>query len=163
MTTRGKNRIAALFFTVATLVCFVFTLAACGKSEPSYKTADLSTSNYYGYISLELHFDNFDAVYDNTDSIGMEKYRLFCAGRITAKRIGNYQFEYASVTVNIAIENGWNVSLQEAKIPLDYDGNGEYSFYMDKTLMTSFVDNTFTSEDCEIHVTSASGTVRIYD
>lgn len=41
MTTRGKNRIAALFFTVATLVCFAFTLAACGKSEPSYKTADL--------------------------------------------------------------------------------------------------------------------------
>lgn len=81
---------------------------------------------------MELHFDNFDAVYDSTDSIGTEKYRLFCAGRIT--RIGNYQFEYASVTVNIAIENGWNVSLQEAKIPLDYDGNGEYSFYMDKTL-----------------------------
>lgn len=163
MKSRGKNRIAALFFTIATLICFMFTLTACGESEPRYETADLSASNYYGYVSLELHFDNFDAVYESTDSLGVEKYRLFCAGRITAKRIGNYQFEYASVTVDIAIENGWNVSLQQAKIPLDYDGNGEYSFYMEKTLMTSFVNNTFTSDDCEIRVTSASGTVRVYE
>ena len=163
MKKRRKNKIAALFFTIAMLIFLTFTLTACRESELNYKTDDLSTSNYYGYISLELHFDNFDAVYDSTDSTGADKYLLVCAGNITAKRVGNYQFEYASVTVDITIENGWNVSLNQAKILLDYDGNGEYSFYMDKTLMSSFVDNTFTSDDCEIHVTSASGTVRIYE
>lgn len=82
MTIRGKKRIATLLFAITMVICFSFTLAACGESEPNYETADLSTSNYYGYISLELHFDNFDAVYESTDSIGTEKYHLFARGAL---------------------------------------------------------------------------------
>lgn len=162
MKAKRKIRIVALFFAIVTLVCLTFLLVACEKPKQSYETEDLSTSNYYGYISLELHFDNFDAVYAATDSLGNDSYRLFCAGKITAKRVGNYQFENASVTIDVTIENGWNISLKQARIPLDYDGNGEYSFYMEKTLLTSFINNEFTSEDCEIRVVSTAGTVRIY-
>lgn len=162
MRKNGKYFISVVC-AIAMLFCSAIAFSACGAGETEYRTEDLTPANYYGYLSVELQFDGFDAEYDGEDALGTGKYRVFCAGKITVKRVGNYQFDYASVTVNLTVEDGWNVSLQEAKIPLDYDGNGEYSFFMEKTLMTSFVDNTFTSDDCDIHVSGAAGTVYIYE
>lgn len=159
-----KGRKIGIFILAATLCgCMVFGFTACNEETKEYETNSFSVYNYTDYIVLTMNFDSFDSEWIETTTLGMNTYHISCAGQIIAKRVGNYQFENASVTINLSLDRGWAVDFEGLEIPLDYDGNGRYSFYCDNDLSVYGTPYKFTSEDCEIHVTSVSGTVRIYD
>lgn len=163
-----KGRKLGVFFLAAALCGYmVLGFAACNDETKEYETNSFSVYNYTDYIVLTMNFDSFDSEWIETTTLGMNTYHISCAGQIIAKRVGNYQFENASVTIRLSLGNGWGVVYtgleglaNKHEIPLDYDGNGRYSFYCENDVAGYA---RFTSEDCEIEVVSASGTVRIYE
>lgn len=157
------RKIGIFILAVALFGCMIFGFTACNEETKEYETNGLSVYNYADYIVVAMNFDSFDSEWIETSSLGMNTYHISCAGQVVVKRIGNFQFENASITIDLSLSSGWGVDFDGLEIPLDYDGNGRYSFYCDNDLTRYSTPYKFTSEDCEIEVVSASGTVRIYD
>lgn len=176
MTTRGKSRIAALFFAAAMVIFIAFMFTACttGQNQlnndeeqtqsddnvPDYESVEISTKNYSEYLTIGVELADSNIEYIGQNALGLDRYVLSCVGNIKISRTGNYQFESVTVLCGVIVQ-GWHDGMISANIELNYDGEGQYSFQLSKESSSNNFD--LTSRDCNVSVYGAKGTVRIYE
>ena len=176
MTTRGKSRIAALFFAAVMVIFIAFMFTACTTEQnqlnndeeqtqsddnvPDYESVEISTKNYSEYLTIGVELADSNIEHIGQNALGLDRYVLSCVGNIKISRTGNYQFESVTVLCGVIVQ-GWHDGMISANIELNYDGEGQYSFQLSKESSSNNFD--LTSRDCNVSVYGAKGTVRIYE